>query len=828
MKILDKTKSLSTLASSTTNGLGNINPISCIVTEELNGGYEAEVTLLTTDKYYSTFKSNGLAKILVGDGTEQIFRVYQWGEEINQTVTVKLQHITYDLSKVIITPFSATGAVNVKTQLLSHVLGTYPFTMSTDISNTTSVFTLDIPRSWRECLGGYEGSLLDVFRGEYEYNNLEVKMLARRGADNGVRIAYGKNLTDFQQEQNNENVFDAVYGYAVVDDVCYEASGIYNKTGATVPRVLRVDFSNKYESGDVPTGAELLAYATTYATDNDIEVPSVNIKISFIPLWQTDEYKSILQMERVKLGDTVHVYFEKLGVTASARVIKTVWNSLIEKYDSVELGDARANLNTVINQAVDDGVSVALEDLDVDVGWLDKKVENMAELIANGMGLHITIDSAGRIFLHNEDTLAGSQYQYEITSNGFMLSDDYGQTWNSGWDISGNAVTNSLSTITLKALEIYGSYIEGSQILFGDSTNKYIIAQVYNDGVDDIGVTFDGSGYVRFRPQEQFIVNNLNSNGDLLNEFVMGSSGTYSQPFIVLKNYDHLQNYILANAIEMDAGTNTSDYNKLEVANYETGTGTSRVANRLFLTVRDVTYENNAILDNMMPNESRRANRINLRAYNYTMSGVTYTENVLSLYNYKTDAQNVANQIQMSAQNNAITLTNMSKSATTTANKLDMRSTNVDEEIKLINYKKGHATSIANQILMKGYPMNTNSANELILNNIDVDGDNIADYINMYKSSSVNKFEIGMNRGGTLIARMYINRTGTGASDLGAYFGITTNNTYGYKGANVSMTGAGNVAIDGENAVYIACSFVQPVYINNHKITFSGGYVRYS
>lgn len=503
MKILDSTKSLSTLASSSTNGVGQINPISCVVTEELNGIYEAEFQVSTNDKYYPLLKQNGLVKIKVGDNSEQIFRIYSISEPINFVVTCKCQHITYDLSKVTIKPFSATGASNCVTQLLAKVLGTYPFTMTTDISNTTSTFNLNIPRSWRECLGGYEGSLLDTFRGEYEYDNLTVKMLARRGADNGVKISYGKNLTDFEQEQNNENVYDAVYGYAIVDEVTYEASGIYNKTSATTPKVLNVDFSNKYDSGQIPTAAELLSYATTYATNNDIEIPRVNIKISFIPLWQTDEYKDILPLERVKLGDTVHVYFDKLGVTASSRVIKTVWNALTEKYDEIELGDARANLNTVINEIVSEDVSTSQ-------GFLESELESMSKLIVNGLGLHITRDTQGRIYLHNAEDLASSQYQYIITSSGFMLSEDYGQTWSSGWDISGNAILNSLSTITLKALEIYGSYIEGSQIRFGDANGTNILARV-NDA--DTGVLFEGSGYVEFEPQGAFTVTNKDTNG---------------------------------------------------------------------------------------------------------------------------------------------------------------------------------------------------------------------------------------------------------------------------------------------------------------------------
>ena len=247
MKILDNTKTLSVLDADTSNGLGQIQPLSCIVSEELNGIYECEFTVPTTDKHYSDLKTSGLIKVTVGDGSEQIFRIYSISEPINFVVEVKAQHITYDLSKIPVKPFTATGAVNVKNQMLANIIGSYDFTMSTDITNTTSTFKLDIPRSFRECLGGYEGSILDVFRPEYKWDNLEVKMLARRGADNNVRISYGKNLTDFRQEQNNESVYDAVYGYAVVDEVTYEASSIYNKTGAAKPKVLNVDFSSKYQ-----------------------------------------------------------------------------------------------------------------------------------------------------------------------------------------------------------------------------------------------------------------------------------------------------------------------------------------------------------------------------------------------------------------------------------------------------------------------------------------------------------------------------------------------------------------------------------------------------
>ena len=543
IKILDDTKTLSQLVADTSNGLGHLDPLRCTVTEELNGIFEAELEVLHNDRHFSDLHVGGILKMPVNDTDyDQLFRIYYISKEISQTCVVKCEHISYDLSKVPVEPFSATGASLACSGLVSHSLVTNPFSMSTDITNTTSVFTLSQPRSFRECLGGYEGSMLDTFRGEYKWDNLTVNYLARRGADNGVRISYGKNLTDFEQETNNAEVYTGVLGFATVDDTCY-VGNVYNKVSGSKIKI--VDFSSDYESGQTPTTNELTTKAQTYATNNDIEVPTVNIKISFVPLYQTEEYKNIAPLERVSLGDTVHVYFEKLGVEASSRVVKTVWNVLLNKYDSVELGSTKANLNTVINDSIESATNEMLSNLDIDTGAIEEELSEMSQLIINGLGLHCTkvpLQSGGyRFYLHNADTLANSQYQYVITSQGFMMSDDYGQTWNSGWDIQGNAVMNSLSTITLKALEIYGSYIQGSQILFGDPNSNYIVVQPfdYNNDNDPDGITFDGSGYVRFRPKQKFIVQNLDTNNGVLNQFIMESYSTqYNRPHIELANYD--------------------------------------------------------------------------------------------------------------------------------------------------------------------------------------------------------------------------------------------------------------------------------------------------
>lgn len=549
IKILDHTKPLAELVNDQSNGLGYIEQISGSIEEGLNGIYEGEVQVLVTDKHFADLFVGGYLLIELDEVRgKQIFEIYHIGKDINGVVTLKVQHITYKLSKAAVKPFTATGAVAAKNGMLENLVGSYPFTMTTDIVNETSKFILDRPRSFRECLGGYEGSLLDVFRGEYEWDNLTVKMLAKRGSDNGVRIAYGKNLTDFKQEENNQNTYTAVLGYAVVNETTYTGE-VYYKIQSALPKVKIVDFSSDYEGEDVPTTTDLTAKARSYAESNDIEVPSVNLTIAFIPLWQTEEYKNIAPLERVNLGDTVHVYFEKLDVEASARVISTTWNINLKKYDKVELGNAKANMNTVINQIQE----TASQEISGSQGFLEAQLNEMATLIINGLGLHRTLvpvgeDGGYRIYLHNKKTLDESDTQYVFTAEGFLISTDYGQTWNAGFDSQGNAVLNSLATISLKALEISGGTITGSVINFGNLNRFYITART---NANNTGVEFVGNGEILFQSTNYFDVLN-GSTLDKYNEFSMQQSQWN------LRNFDERNGY---RANNMYASNGSTDYN---------------------------------------------------------------------------------------------------------------------------------------------------------------------------------------------------------------------------------------------------------------------------
>ena len=333
-----------------TNGIGALSPVSCLVTEERNGEYELEMEYPITGENYKEIQNRRiiLAKPNVTD-REQPFRIYKISRPMGGIVTVYARHISYDLSGIPLSPITAGSVTEALSKIQSASAIDNPFTFWSDKS-TVANFMIDTPSSVRSNMGGKTGSLLDTYGGEYAYDRYTVRLYNQRGSDNGVTIRYGKNLTDLTQEENIESVYTAVYPYWKKDEDYFELPQKIVKAEGTFDfnRVMTLDLSSEFDNK--PTAAQLQTRAEAYMKSNKIGVPKVSIKVSFIPLEQTEEYKNIAVLERVNLCDTVTVIFDKLGVNATAKCVKTVYNVLLERYDSLELGEAKTNIVDTIAQ----------------------------------------------------------------------------------------------------------------------------------------------------------------------------------------------------------------------------------------------------------------------------------------------------------------------------------------------------------------------------------------------------------------------------------------------------------------------------------------------
>lgn len=331
------------------NGLGILKDcVSCEVTEEANGIFELSMQYPMDGIHFSEIVDRSIVKVNLDPfRNPQLFRIYSISKPMSGIVTISAQHISYDLSGIPVSPFSADSVSSSLLGLKNNAAIDCPFDFWTDKS-TSAKFKVETPSSIRSKLGGSEGSILDVYGGQYEFDNYTVKLHNSRGMNRGVSIRYGKNLTDINQERNCSSVFTGVYPYwsreeeekmvlVELPEKIIDAEGNYN-----FKKILTLDLTSDFD--EEPTIEQLRERAEKYVKDNKIGIPTISLTISFYQLEQNEEYKHLKFLERVSLFDTVNVEFPALGVSATAKVSQIVYDVINDRVKSANLGDARSNI----------------------------------------------------------------------------------------------------------------------------------------------------------------------------------------------------------------------------------------------------------------------------------------------------------------------------------------------------------------------------------------------------------------------------------------------------------------------------------------------------
>lgn len=396
-------------SSFTSNGLGRLSEaILCQVTEELNGIYEAEVQVPLLDPYFSEIQQQRIIYCMTDNG-KQPFEIYKISRPLDGVVTVNLQHLSYRLNKMTALPLTATSCEDAMEKLIAYADDGATWSVWTD-KDITKNWALKNPRSIRNCFGGEQGSVLQSFGGEYEWDHRTVKLHTHRGADNNVWIRYGKNLTDLLDEDDETTVYTSVMPFVIIqstdgeDDTLILGDKIDTGMEYSDPAyemVVPLDLSNEFqvepsvedgEEPELPTKEEINARAETYMVANTPWISKKSLTVSFAPLWETEEYKDVAPLEAVHLGDTVHVLYSALGVSQSMKVIRIVYDSLRERVVEVELGDKRSTLGNLISDtaqaAAEAAVSVVngkLVAVEAQFGRVSAMEAYIGDLVANNI-----------------------------------------------------------------------------------------------------------------------------------------------------------------------------------------------------------------------------------------------------------------------------------------------------------------------------------------------------------------------------------------------------------------------------------------------------------
>ena len=444
-----------TETSFTNNGIGRLSDaISCKVTEELNGSYELEMQYPITGIHYTEICDGMiiLAKPFDG-GTTQPFIVYKMTKPINGIVTINAEHISYRLTGIPVMPFTAASLAGALVGIKSNSAITNPFTFSTDISSAVS-FSLKSPRSCRNVLGGEKGSILDVFnQGDFEFNRFEVILRGNRGSDNNVTLRYGKNITDLKNVVDMTSVYTGICPYWTDGEstVTLTEKVILSDHVSDFPFTIikTVDFSGDFESA--PSQEQLRTKAQSYVTSNQGWKLSNKITVSFVNLYDTEEYKNVAVLERVKMCDQVNVLYESLGVNFKTRVVKTEYDVLLERYNKITLGENSYSFGKVVQEQIAQSEAAQTT-------HMERALKHATELLRGGLGGYVVLkpNANGQpeeILIMDQPDIAQAVNVIRMNMGGIGFSrNGYDpDRFVSAWTIDGHFVADFIDTGTLTA-----------------------------------------------------------------------------------------------------------------------------------------------------------------------------------------------------------------------------------------------------------------------------------------------------------------------------------------------------------------------------------------
>lgn len=521
----------------TTNGLGRLDAISCKVIEERNGAYELEMEIAETADHASQIEADSIivAKPSQADSL-QPFRVYKLTKPINGKFTVLARHISYELNVITTMPFSvaqsAQACANTLAALKSNAVGSCPFSFSTDVT-TASSYKQTVPASIRSRLGGSEGSVLQQFGGELKWDNYNVYLYSHRGLITPqVTLRYGKNIIDFNQEENIENTITGIVPYWTNSEggdlvtLTEKVIEVSNASSFPYKKSIPMDFSRDFD--EKPTQADLKAKAQAYVNTNNIGVPKVSIKLSFVNLSDTVDYKDIAAFQTVNLCDMVNVQFEKLGISTTAEVIKTDYDVLKERYNSIEIGSLRSTLASTISgamQEIGDIHTTTQEMIKTNNTTLEGYADNAAKDYFNNhisayptsQQMQTAINTATTwltsadgyvIAVKDPDTGAWKELLFadnddpeqwhnvlRINENGIGFSSNGGQTYTQAWTLDGHLVIGGTDVPSLTVYDSHNNVIFQATAAgtIWNSTNS----SMDQDGTITIKNAIVNKGYLR-------------------------------------------------------------------------------------------------------------------------------------------------------------------------------------------------------------------------------------------------------------------------------------------------------------------------------------------
>lgn len=318
------------------NGIGVLaDAISCRCEEVLNGSYELMVELPYDSDYISDVLVNRILVVKPNiEDDPQPFRIYSIEKNTNGVVTIKAQHDTYQADGIPITPFSAENLEDAIANLNSErkLPNESPIMLFTNFK-ADGQMDVTAPTPLKNLLGGNDNSLLSLYGGDLYYDNYDIYLLDFRGTNRGMCFRYRNNIAAFNQSISAERLYSGVMGFFKKGNNFIYGNVVSPESPTPYDRVYILDVTNVIKKS-TPSAEDIDDYVSDWLLQNDIGVPTINMTLDYI-----DD-----DITQICLGDICGVSLPEYNIVATARCTKVVYDCLMERNESIEIGDYDAGI----------------------------------------------------------------------------------------------------------------------------------------------------------------------------------------------------------------------------------------------------------------------------------------------------------------------------------------------------------------------------------------------------------------------------------------------------------------------------------------------------
>ena len=320
---------------------------------EMNGEYMIEFSIPTKAPLAKYVVEENIVQVPVPFMDRQLFRIYR--AEVTLTdIYVTARHIFYDLLSNWIedTNVVRQDGHSAISQILDRTLHPHRFVGSSNMMNTASARIVDMNPVAAILDDQRANTFVSRWGGEILRDNFHIELLDQLGVNRGVKIRHKRDLTGYSDSIDYSNIVTKILpigfdGLKLPE--LYIESDLIDIYGPRVKEFRYRDvkaavgeYAEDEDAIPLEEAYELLRlFAEEEFTRNHVDEPKTVIKVNFVALHNTEEYKELAVLQEVRRGDIVQIVSDDIDeINVTSRLVAFEFSLLQENhYYSTTLGN---------------------------------------------------------------------------------------------------------------------------------------------------------------------------------------------------------------------------------------------------------------------------------------------------------------------------------------------------------------------------------------------------------------------------------------------------------------------------------------------------------